>query len=314
MKLYLFDTIERFNRLSRSLDAKTYLCNKTWNVFNDGGEKESYKFKEDGSMIIVLSGRISRGNWEYDPNDNTIEIYSANEAYMVHPSLLQDILVLNIDGTRDCAFLVDENDSEKYPFSTYSGLIEYFENEERKRIEEEKEAERLLEQQKKEIEEQERQAILQRNLELERERQWKIIYEEFINFLKENNYQKSRRLNVRLLCFIPIYFIWIIGGYYLFRYDMYLLQHFFNGYSTSPIMTVTILLVCGVMMYIAVIPFCYFVDRDYEKIAAFVGLDKSIIIREEGPNYQKLWKEFYESKESEMSVELNKRFVGIKKS
>lgn len=211
MKLYLFDTIERFNRLSRSLDAKTYLCNKTWNVFNDGGEKESYKFKEDGSMIIVLSGRISRGNWEYDPNDNTIEIYSANEAYMVHPSLLQDILVLNIDGTRDCAFLVDENDSEKYPFSTYSGLIEYFEKEERKRIEEEKEAERLrLEEEENrkriEAEEAQKREIEQKKYKLRYtyEKKFKDIL--LINKYKCKSYTIINYFIIAILCILTVIF------------------------------------------------------------------------------------------------------------
>lgn len=44
MKTYLFDTFNRYKRFSEKLDAKTILCNKSWWVFNDSGEKEVYIF------------------------------------------------------------------------------------------------------------------------------------------------------------------------------------------------------------------------------------------------------------------------------
>ena len=40
MKAYLLDTFKRFKRYSDTLDVKTNLCNKTWLVFNDEGERE----------------------------------------------------------------------------------------------------------------------------------------------------------------------------------------------------------------------------------------------------------------------------------
>lgn len=40
MKTYLLETLNRYKRLSESLDAKAVLSNKAWVVFNDEGEKQ----------------------------------------------------------------------------------------------------------------------------------------------------------------------------------------------------------------------------------------------------------------------------------
>ena len=40
MKTYLLETLNRYKRLSESLDAKVVLSNKAWIVFNDEGEKQ----------------------------------------------------------------------------------------------------------------------------------------------------------------------------------------------------------------------------------------------------------------------------------
>ena len=115
MKLYLFDTINRYKRYSETLDVKTKICNRPWIVFNDGGEKEVYKFKEDGTINIVLSGRVTKGTWEYDPTDKTIIISASGHSYMVHPGMYDDMLLaLQVDGTNECSFLIEENNSQKF--------------------------------------------------------------------------------------------------------------------------------------------------------------------------------------------------------
>lgn len=139
MKLYLFDTINRFKRYSEMLDVKTKICNRPWIVFNDGGEKEVYKFKEDGTINIVLSGRVTRGTWEYDPTDKTIIISASDQSYMVHPGMYDDMLLaFQVDGTNECSFLIEENNSKDFAPKTYSDLMLYFEEKERKVLEEEK--------------------------------------------------------------------------------------------------------------------------------------------------------------------------------
>ena len=48
MKTYLLDILSRYNRFSENLDVKTVLCNKSWWIFNDSGDKELYIFQENG--------------------------------------------------------------------------------------------------------------------------------------------------------------------------------------------------------------------------------------------------------------------------
>lgn len=51
MKTYLLDILNKYNRFSENLDVKTILCNKSWLVFNDTGNKELYIFQE---MVTLL--------------------------------------------------------------------------------------------------------------------------------------------------------------------------------------------------------------------------------------------------------------------
>ena len=39
MKTYILDSINRLKRYGENLDVKTILCNKSWQIFNDSGEK-----------------------------------------------------------------------------------------------------------------------------------------------------------------------------------------------------------------------------------------------------------------------------------
>ena len=65
MKTYLFNAINRYKKLSEELDVKAILCDKSWWVFNDSGEKELYIFNTDGNLIISISGKVSNGTWQY---------------------------------------------------------------------------------------------------------------------------------------------------------------------------------------------------------------------------------------------------------
>lgn len=146
MKTYILDTIEKYKRLSKKLDAKTVICNRSWVVFNDCGEREIYKFKEDGTMQIILSGRITVGKWEYDPNDNTVSLFASEQAMMVHPGMYDDVVMaLKVDGTDEISFLIDDNNKDNFAPQSLKELLDYFEaknilflkaeEEERKRLE-----------------------------------------------------------------------------------------------------------------------------------------------------------------------------------
>ncbi len=136
MKTYLFDTFNRYKRFSEKLDAKTILCNKSWWVFNDSGEKEVYIFNTDGSLIISVSGKVTNATWKYIPANKSIIIAAGEESYMVIPAFVDsNILALQIDGTDEFAFLIDEQNIQKFLPKTLLEVHQYFEDKEAKEIE-----------------------------------------------------------------------------------------------------------------------------------------------------------------------------------
>lgn len=58
MRTYLLDILNRYNRFSENLDIKTILCNKSWFIFNDTGDKELYIFQDNGSLIASVMVRL----------------------------------------------------------------------------------------------------------------------------------------------------------------------------------------------------------------------------------------------------------------
>lgn len=131
MKTYLFDSIERFKRFSESLDVKAVICNKSWNIFNDSGEKEIYIFQEDGSLIISNNGKVTDGSWKYIPANKSIIINGNDQSYMLHPAFMDEVIfALQVDGTQQCAFLIDESNKQSFEPKTYSELLQYFKDKE----------------------------------------------------------------------------------------------------------------------------------------------------------------------------------------
>lgn len=132
MKTYLFDTFNRYKRFSEKLDAKTILCNKSWWVFNDNGDKEVYIFQTDGSLIISIKGRVSYSTWKYISANQSIIITSGEQSYMVKPAFVDgNILALQVDGTDEYAFLIDEQKFKELVFKTYNDILKYFVEKER---------------------------------------------------------------------------------------------------------------------------------------------------------------------------------------
>ena len=54
MKTYILDSINRIKRLGENLDAKTILCNKSWQIFNAG----------DHYIAYIYGGENGPGNWK----------------------------------------------------------------------------------------------------------------------------------------------------------------------------------------------------------------------------------------------------------
>ena len=181
MKTYLFDTFNRYKRFSEELDAQTILCNKAWWVFNDSGEKEVYIFNTDGTLIISVSGRVTNATWKYIAANKSLIITGNNQSYMVHPAFYdKTIFALQIDGTNNYAFLIDENNLPTTPMKSLSDLKRHFTEKERQ--------EELIEQRKLQAE---LEILRQKELEAERKRQ-EIIEEQRQREIEE--YKQKQKL------------------------------------------------------------------------------------------------------------------------
>ncbi len=154
MKTYLFNAINKYKKFSETLEVKKAICDKAWWVFNDSGEKELYIFQEDGTLYITLSGKVSNGTWKYIPANKSIIISANKQSYMVHAAFIDDcIFALQVDGTKEYAFLIDERNKQNFLPKTYSDVINYFIAKEKKYLEEQKRLQMLILQQEKEEEE-----------------------------------------------------------------------------------------------------------------------------------------------------------------
>ena len=135
MKTYLFESFNRYKRFSRELDAQTILCNKSWWLFNDSGEKKLYIFNTDGSLIISISGKVTNATWRFITANSSIIITGNNQSYMVHPAFYDDtIFALKVDGTEEYAFFIDENKLTSTNLRTLNDLIIYFQEKEKQHI------------------------------------------------------------------------------------------------------------------------------------------------------------------------------------
>lgn len=187
MKTYVLEVIKRIKRFSEKFDVSSTLCDKTWVVFNDTGERELYIFQPNGSVIITKNGVGIKGKWEWISTNKSLVINSNDKVIMLHPEYIdKTILALNLDGTQKMAFLIEQGNKEAFAAKTLAQLEQYFENkeklliaeqnrkiaeEERKRIEEERR--RTAEEERRRIEEAKK---IEQNLKLrakEREKRYK---------------------------------------------------------------------------------------------------------------------------------------------
>ncbi len=172
MKTFLLDSFNRYKRFSEELDVKTILCNKSWLIFNDSGDKELYVFQEDGTLIASVNGNVTNATWRYIPANKSLVVSFKEQSYMLHPSFINNVIfALQQDGTERLAFMINEEQSESFHPKSLKELNDYFEGIERKRIEAEEQEKRwLIEQQRKEQQRIEEESKKQQQYRIEQER------------------------------------------------------------------------------------------------------------------------------------------------
>jgi hypothetical protein len=201
MKTYLFDTINRYKRFSEKLDVQTAICNKSWWVFNDSGEKELYIFNEDGTLDVSFGGRVTEGKWRYVSANKSIIVSANSESFMLDPAFIDNaIFALKLNGTDQYVFMIDENNTASFAPSTYKELMGYFDEKLNRVI--------VIEEAKVRKIEEERIKSEEKKLELYYQQKW--IREK----LPRNIYERYRR-NYRMSFMLPIiaviisFFVWV---------------------------------------------------------------------------------------------------------
>ncbi len=201
MKTYLLDTLNRYKQFSETLDVKAILCNKSWWIFNNSEEKEIYIFQGNGTLIISYGGKVTNATWQYIPVNKSLIISTKDEAYMLHPAFIDEkIFALQQDGTNKFAFMIDENQANRFLPKTLTELAAYFEEKERQKIQEQQK-QLLLEQentQRKQIE----------ALRTEAEKEWEKDKDSILK--KDKEYIRYKRASIGLSILIPAILIALI--------------------------------------------------------------------------------------------------------
>lgn len=173
MKTYIFDTINRYVKYSNKLEAKAILCKNPWLVFNDLGRKEVYIFKENWTLLISVDGMVSRATWEYVEANNSIIINTSDESYMLRPSFADGlILVLQLDGTNQYSFLIDETQATDFAPKTLTDIKNYFVEKEKKAIADEEWREEQIRKQQMALAEKQRKEFAEKQRKEEIRRIW----------------------------------------------------------------------------------------------------------------------------------------------
>ena len=207
MKTFLLDSFNRYKRFSEELNVKTILCNKSWLIFNDCGDKELYVFQENGSLIASVNGNVTNAKWQYIPANKSLVVSFREQSFMFHPSFINNVIfALQQDGTERFAFMINEEQSESFYPKSLKELNNYFEGIERKRIEAEEQEKRwLIEQQRKEQQRIEEEYKRQQQYRIEQERlrqeearraeeERRIEQEKLAKIKKENDILKQYKL------------------------------------------------------------------------------------------------------------------------
>lgn len=79
---------------------------------------------EDGKLVISLNGNVDMGTWMYIPANQSLVI-TGKQNYLVHPVICNNILALVVDGTNQCAFLLDDTKRELEAVKSLQSISSY---------------------------------------------------------------------------------------------------------------------------------------------------------------------------------------------
>lgn len=169
MKIYILNAVQRLKKYSQKLDAQAILYDKSWEVFNETGDKELMIFRTNNELLISRNGIVQKGKWELLDIANIL-IDVGEKTYLLNASYIEDeLLALRLDGTEQYMVMIETDMKNRFFLNTIESIEKYLElqyllieeqerkeEEEKVRLEEIKQAEKEREEQIRLKEEHER--------------------------------------------------------------------------------------------------------------------------------------------------------------
>lgn len=165
MKTFLLNSVQSLKNYSQKLDAQEVLYNKSWEVFNESGDKELMIFSASQELLISSNGIVQKGRWELLDISNMI-IDAGDKSYLLNASYIEDnLMALKLDGTNEFIIMIEADKKINSSLNSIESIENYLLNKHlqivekaRKEEEEKIKAERL----KKEIQERKEEERLER--------------------------------------------------------------------------------------------------------------------------------------------------------
>lgn len=181
MKTFILNAVQRLKKYSQKLDAQAVLYDKSWDVFNETGDKELMIFRANSELLISRNGIVQKGKWELLDIANMI-IDVGEKTYLLNAAYIEDkFLALKLDGTEQYMVMIEADMKNRFSLNSVKSIENYLEDR-YKKIEAKEQAEReeikRLEAEKKAEKEKEKALRIQATLELIKKEKEKQLREE----------------------------------------------------------------------------------------------------------------------------------------
>ncbi|WP_019539779.1 DUF2207 domain-containing protein [Proteiniphilum acetatigenes] len=185
MKTFILNSINRLKSYSQNLDAESTLYSKSWEVFNETGDKELFIFRPNNDLLISRNGIVQKGKWEL-LNIATLLIDIGERSYLLNAAYIEDqFLALNLDGTNEFMVMIETDMKDRFSLNTIGSIENYLEDRykriEQERIDKEQAEQKILEDgriREEQIEKEKERKELFRLFEEERKKEKKQIEQE----------------------------------------------------------------------------------------------------------------------------------------
>jgi hypothetical protein len=74
MLQYIKNLLPQLQRFSKSLNHQANFVDKPWIYIDEKGDRHTYIFQKDKSLVMSLNGAVQMGSWQYIPNAESLII------------------------------------------------------------------------------------------------------------------------------------------------------------------------------------------------------------------------------------------------